>query len=141
MNDTTREADSAVGIAISGSVFSTQDRAVPPDTIGQLPAGAANLVRHLVTGGLDRGRNRSRGRGLQLVYGVRAAVMSGFTEAMGVISEILAPAVLACLIFAPTADPARTDGRRSPGAVSTSGRDEGKAGSRARRQAAVVRPP
>lgn len=74
--------------------------------------------------------------------------MSGFTEAMGVTSAILAPAVLACLIFAPlppavpesrplghhratppTADRARTDGHRSLGAVSTSGRDEGKAGS------------
>ncbi|MFJ2887490.1 hypothetical protein ACIO53_15750 [Streptomyces sp. NPDC087305] len=91
---------------------------------------------------------------------MRNAVMSGFTEAMALISAILAPAVLACLIFAPTlthrtgveaprapqgdaptADRARTDGHRSPGAVSTSGRDEGKAGSGARRQAAAVRPP
>ncbi|MFE2889181.1 hypothetical protein [Streptomyces sp. NPDC059272] len=46
MSDTTREVGSAVGLAITGSVLYTQYRAAPADTIGQLPAGVGNLVRH-----------------------------------------------------------------------------------------------
>ncbi|MGQ4479154.1 hypothetical protein [Streptomyces sp. SAS_276] len=53
MNDTTPEVGSAVGIAITGSVLSTQRRATPADTIGQLPAGVPNLVRHSAAGGLE----------------------------------------------------------------------------------------
>ena len=106
------------------------------------------MVRHSVAGGLEVATGLG-GRGLQLADGVCDAVMSGFTEAMGATSAILAPAVLACPTFAPTptrrtgveaprapqgdapptADRARTDCHRSPGAVSTSGRDEGEAGS------------
>ncbi|MGR3875295.1 hypothetical protein ACUXZZ_42870 [Streptomyces graminifolii] len=46
MSDTTREVGSAVGIANTGSVVSAKHRAAPTDTIGQLPAGVPNLVRH-----------------------------------------------------------------------------------------------
>ena len=147
MNDTTREVGSAVGIAIMGSVFSTQYRSALPDTIEQLPADTAETVRHSAAGGLEVASHLG-GRGLQLADGVRDAFMSGFTDAMGVISAILALAALACLIFAPARtrstadeapptpqddappieDPDGTDIRRPAAAVPASSRDEGETG-------------
>ncbi|MET9556084.1 MFS transporter [Streptomyces sp. NPDC006645] len=143
MNDTTREVGSAVGIAIMGSVFSTQYRSALPDTIGQLPADAAETVRHSAAGGLEVASHLG-GQGLRLADGVRDAFMSGFIDAMGVISAILALAALACLIFAPArtrntegkapqtpqddlppaGGTAGTGSRRTPASVSASGGED-----------------
>ncbi|MGW6467402.1 MFS transporter [Streptomyces rubiginosohelvolus] len=100
MNDTTREVGSAVGIAIMGSVFSTQYRAALPASIDLLPADAAETVRHSAAGGLEIASHLPE-RGVQLADGVRDAFMTGFADAMGVIAAVLAVAALACLIFAP----------------------------------------
>ncbi|MFB6519704.1 MFS transporter [Streptomyces sp. NPDC056401] len=100
MNDTTREVGSAVGIAIMGSVFSSQYRSALPDSIRGLPADAAETVRHSAAGGLQVASHLGE-RGLQLADGVRDAFMSGFTDAMSVIAVILTVAAVACLVFAP----------------------------------------
>ncbi|MCX4775636.1 MFS transporter [Streptomyces sp. NBC_01264] len=100
MNDTAREVGSAVGIAIMGSVFSSRYRSALPDTLRQLPAEAAETVRHSAAGGLEVA-SRLGERGLGLADGVRDAFMGGFTGAMSVVAVILAVAAVACLVFAP----------------------------------------
>ncbi|GHJ35594.1 MFS transporter [Streptomyces sp. TS71-3] len=100
MNDATREVGSAVGIAIMGSVFSSRYRSALPSTLGQLPSGAAETVRHSAAGGLEVASHLGA-RGLRLADDVRDAFMAGFTDAMAVISVIIVLAALACLASAP----------------------------------------
>ncbi|MGY0489504.1 hypothetical protein [Streptomyces sp. WG-D5] len=108
MNDTTREVGSAIGIALMGSVFAGQYRSALPDSLGQLPAEAAESVRHSAAGGLEVA-TRMGADGLRLANEVRQAFMTGFTDAMAVVGVILVVAAAACLAFAPR----RTDGSQA----------------------------
>lgn len=103
MNDTTREVGSAIGIAVMGSVFAGQYRSALPESTGQLPADAAEAVRHSAAGGLEVAAQMGA-RGAQLADGVRSAFMNGFADAMGVVAVILVVAALACLVVAPRRD-------------------------------------
>ncbi|MET8471221.1 MFS transporter [Streptomyces sp. NPDC006422] len=100
MNDTTREVGSAIGIALMGSVFAGQYRSALPDSIGRLPADAAESVHHSAAGGLEVA-TRMGADGLQLANGVRQAFMTGFTDAMAVVGVILVVIAAACMAFAP----------------------------------------
>ncbi|MFE9765169.1 MFS transporter [Streptomyces sp. NPDC005808] len=100
MNDTTREVGSAIGIALMGSVFAGQYRSTLPESIGQLPADAAETVRHSAAGGLEVAAHMGAG-GIQLADAVRDAFMSGFSDAMATVAALLVVAAAACLVLAP----------------------------------------
>ncbi|MGP3690452.1 MFS transporter [Streptomyces sp. IBSNAI002] len=100
VNDTAREVGSAVGIAVMGSVFSSRYRSALPDALRQLPADAAETVRHSAAGGLQVASHLGE-RGVWLSDAVRDAFMTGFASATGVIAAILVLAAVGCLVFAP----------------------------------------
>jgi EmrB/QacA subfamily drug resistance transporter len=100
MNDTSREVGAALGIAVMGSVFSSQYRSDLPD-LGRLPAGAADSVRHSAAAGLAVAEHLGP-QGTQLAAAVRAAFLHGFTAATGVAAGILAVAALGALLRAPS---------------------------------------
>ncbi|HTJ68450.1 MAG TPA: MFS transporter [Actinospica sp.] len=99
MNDTSREVGAALGIAVMGSVFSSQYRNHLPD-LSRLPATAAEAVRHSAAAGLEVAGNLGP-QGADLTHAVRAAFMNGFTAATAVAAAILAVAALGALLRAP----------------------------------------
>ncbi|WP_454345242.1 hypothetical protein [Streptomyces canus] len=52
MNGTTGEVGSAIGITVIGSIDVSHHRSLLPDSVDQLPAEAAESVRHSAAAGL-----------------------------------------------------------------------------------------
>lgn len=100
MNDTTREVGSAVGIAVMGSVFSSQYSANLPD-LAQLPAQAAEAVSDSAAAGLAAAQSLGGPVGGQLGEAVREAFIDGMSASMISIAAVLLVAAIGCAIKAP----------------------------------------
>ncbi|ODR00756.1 multidrug MFS transporter [Mycobacterium sherrisii] len=100
VNDTTREIGSAVGIALTGSIFSSHYRSGLPPTVNTLPLGAAETVRHSAAGGLAVAGHLGPG-GVALADAVDHAFIDGLSASLVVITVILLVAALGCLLRAP----------------------------------------
>ncbi|MBC3840757.1 MFS transporter [Streptacidiphilus sp. 4-A2] len=106
MNDTTREVGSAVGIALMGSVFGGHYRTALPTTVDQLPADAAEAVRHSPAAGLHVAEQLGT-HSPALGQAVRTAFMNGLSASLTTIAAIVAAAAIGCLLRAPK-NPPRT---------------------------------
>ncbi|MED5801809.1 MFS transporter [Gordonia sp. Z-3] len=104
MNDTTREVGSAVGIAIMGSVFSSQYSNHLPD-LTTLPAQAADAVRDSAAGGLAAAEQLGGPPGAQLGAAVRGAFIDGMSASMISVAVVLFVAALGCALKAPRQQP------------------------------------
>ena len=99
MNDTSREVGAALGIAVMGSVFSSQYRNHLPD-LTRLPTDAAEAVRHSAAAGLQVA-DRIGPQGKALTHAVRDSFMNGFTAATAIAAAILTVAAIGALLRAP----------------------------------------
>ncbi|MFE2431276.1 hypothetical protein ACFXJ5_31625 [Streptomyces sp. NPDC059373] len=104
MNDTTREVGSAVGIALTGSIYGSHYRSSLPDSVNQLPAEAAESVRHSAAAGLYVA-DRLGAQGAALAYGVKTAFMDGLSASLIAICIVVLAAAIGCLFRAPKATP------------------------------------
>lgn len=104
MNDTTREVGSAVGIAIMGSVFSSQYSQHLPD-LTRLPAQAADAVRDSAAGGLAAADQLGGPLGAQLGAAVRGAFIDGMSASMISVAVVLLVAAIGCALKAPRQQP------------------------------------
>ncbi|GHE41447.1 MFS transporter [Streptomyces longispororuber] len=102
MNDVTREAGAAIGIALMGSLFGSHYRSSLPDLSG-LPEPAAEVVRHSAVGGLEVA-DRLGPQGVVLATDVKEALVTGMSVALGSIAAITA--VAACLLVRTPQQPA-----------------------------------
>lgn len=99
MNDTSREVGAALGIAVMGSVFSSQYRNHLPD-LARLPAQAAEAVRHSAAAGLQVA-DKLGPQGAELTHAVRDSFIDGFTAATAVAAAILTAVAIGAFIRAP----------------------------------------
>ncbi|MEU6501372.1 MFS transporter [Streptomyces californicus] len=104
MNDTTREVGSAVGIALMGSVYGSHYRAGLPDSLGRLPAEAAEAARGSAAAGLHVA-DQLGARGATLANGVRSAFMDGLSASLVVVGLVVLAAAVGCLVRAPKTPP------------------------------------
>lgn len=104
MNDTTPEVGSAAGIALMGSIYGSHYRSSLPDSVAQLPAEAAESVRHSAAAGLHVA-DRLGARGTPLADGVKSAFMDGLSASLISVSIVVAAAAIGALPRAPTTPP------------------------------------
>jgi EmrB/QacA subfamily drug resistance transporter len=80
-NDTTRELGGALGVAVLGSVITTQFRSASLSGIDQLPANVQTLARSGLPGSLQAARSLPANLGGPLVTDARRAFVDGFGTA------------------------------------------------------------
>ncbi|MEU6992282.1 MFS transporter [Streptomyces sp. NPDC046465] len=105
MNDVTREAGAAIGIALTGSLFAGHYRSSLPD-LSRLPEPAAEVVRHSPVGGLEVA-GRIGPQGALLATSVKEALMKGMSVALASVAAVIA--VAACLLVRTPQRPAPPD--------------------------------
>ncbi|MFI2471378.1 hypothetical protein ACH475_34245 [Streptomyces globisporus] len=98
MNDTSREAGSAIGTAIRVTVLAGQYRSALPHSRARLPTEAAESVRHSSAGGLEVAT--PMGAEVAFADDVGRAFTTGFTDAMPVVGVALVVTPAACPAFA-----------------------------------------
>ncbi len=100
MNDTTREVGSAIGIAVMGSVFSSQYAEHLPD-LTLLPEAAVSAVRDSAAAGLATAEQLGGAVGAQLGQSVREAFIDGMSASMLSVAAVLLVAAIGCALKAP----------------------------------------
>ncbi|WP_306320000.1 MULTISPECIES: MFS transporter [unclassified Streptomyces] len=96
MNDVTREAGAAIGIALMGSLFGRHYRSSLPD-LSRLPEPAADAVRHSPVGGLEVADRVGGIQGPLLASAVKDALVNGMSVALGTVTVIVV--VAGCALF------------------------------------------
>ncbi|WP_218005810.1 MFS transporter [Actinomadura hibisca] len=97
LNDTTREVGSAVGIALTGSVFADRYRAALPADLDALPPAVAEAVRRSPAAGLQAAAQGGSSRG-SLAAAVQDAFMAGLSVSLIV---VVAVAVVSMVLLMP----------------------------------------